>query len=87
MVRFSAAGKPVGMVSVRPASGRLTADGKVKLAPGSRLSHHGKTVTARLGLRVSRSLGGKRLRIAVTATDRHGAQQTEAAAGSIRVAR
>jgi hypothetical protein len=61
--------------------------GAVKVMAGSRVRHHGKTVTARLALRLPRSLRGQSLRVAVQATDRHGRKQLEPDAGMIRVAK
>ena len=52
---------------------------------GSRVTHHGKTVTAKLALRLPRSLAGQNLRLAVEATDRDGHRQVEPDAGAIRV--
>jgi hypothetical protein len=77
----------VGMISVRPRDERLTADGSVELSAGSRVAHQGRTVTAKLALRLSKSLAGRYLRIAVQATDRHGHKQLEPDAGTIRVAK
>jgi hypothetical protein len=76
----------VGTIAARPASGRLTGAGAVELTPGSRLGHHGKWVTAKLGLRLPKSLAGKDLRVDVRATDRDGRRQLERGAGSIHVA-
>jgi hypothetical protein len=54
---------------------------------GSRLSHHGKWVTAKLAMRLPKSLAGQNLRLAVQATDRHGHRQLEPDAGAIHVAK
>jgi hypothetical protein len=75
----------VGMISARPASGRLTGTGGLDLMSGSKLSHHGKWVTAKLALRLPKSLAGETLRLAVQATDRHGHKQLEPDAGAIHV--
>lgn len=75
----------VGTINIHPRGGGLTAHGKVALLAGSRVTHHGKTVTARLAFRLARSLAGQNLRVAVQATDRHGHKQLEPDAGSIRV--
>ena len=40
------------MINARPADGRLTDMGAVQLMSGSKLSHHGKWVTAKLALRL-----------------------------------
>lgn len=76
----------VGMINARPGSGRLTGTGAADLMPGSKLSHHGKWVTAKLALRLPKSLAGQNLRLAVQATDRHGHRQLEPDAGTIHVA-
>ena len=63
----------------------LTSHGAVALvANGSSLTRRGKTVTARLSLKLSSSLAGKDLRLPVHATDRHGHSQLEAA-GAIHI--
>jgi hypothetical protein len=73
------------MINVRPGSGRLTGTGAVKLVPGSTLSHHGRTVTAKLAVRLPKSLAGEYLRVDVQATDTRGHKQVEPGAGLIRV--
>jgi len=78
-------GERVGTIDAR--GGRLSASGAVKLARGSRATHHGKAVAMRLALRVDRSLAGEELRVAVKATDRRGHTQVEPTAGVIRVAK
>jgi hypothetical protein len=85
-LRLYDGGKPVGTIDVRPRGKRLTAAGAISLAAGSRVTHHGKTVTAKLAVRLPRSLAGHNLRVAVHATDRHGHEQLEPDAGAIRVA-
>jgi hypothetical protein len=77
----------VADITVRPGSGRLSADGAVKLARGSRVAHHRKTVTARLNVRLPKALAGEHLRVDVEATDRKGHRQLMPSAGLIRVAR
>ena len=76
----------VGTVTARPARGRLSSTGAIHLAAGSKLSHHGKWVTAELGLRVPASLAGETLRVDVMAVDRQGHTQVERDAATIRVA-
>jgi Ca2+-binding RTX toxin-like protein len=73
----------VGSVMARAAG--LKARGAVKLLRRSRVGHHGKAVTARLAMRLPRSLAGEHLRVAVEATDRLGHRQVEPDAGVIRV--
>jgi hypothetical protein len=75
----------VGAVKIRPRSGRLAATGAVKLAKGSSVSHKGKTVTARLKLRLPAKLVGAPLTVDVAATDAKGHRQIEAAAALIDV--
>jgi hypothetical protein len=57
------------------------------MADGSRVTHRGKTVKARLALRLARSLAGKDVRSEVRAINRHGRAEVEPAAGSIHVAK
>jgi Ca2+-binding RTX toxin-like protein len=80
-------GAPVGEVTVRPRGERIAADGAVKLMRrASRLTRRGKTVTARLAVRLDESLAGQRLRVEVEATDTRGRRQLERDAGKVRVA-
>jgi hypothetical protein len=53
----------------------------------SRLSHKGKTVTARLAIRLDESLAGQTLTAEVEATDTRGRRQLERNAATIRVAK
>jgi hypothetical protein len=78
--------KRVGNVAINPRARRLTASGAAEVAKGSGVTHHAKTVSARLALRFPRSLAGEELRVDVRATDTHGHHQTERGAGTIRVA-
>ena len=59
----------------------------MKVLRGSRIAHKGKTVSARLALRLDRSLASRRLRVEVEAVDVRGVRQRERQAGSIRVSR
>ena len=87
-LRLYRGAKTVGRIALRPNSARLSAFGAIQLVAGrSRLTHRGKTVTARLVLRLPRSLAGADLRVAVEATDRKGHHQLAALAGRIDVAR
>jgi hypothetical protein len=87
-LRLYRGSRAVGRVVVSPRGERLSARGAVKLVAGkSRLTHRGKTVTARLALRLPRSFAGQHLRVDVHATDRRGHRQVERDAGAIRVAR
>jgi hypothetical protein len=86
-LRLYRGAEQVGMINAHPRGERLSAAGAVKLAPGSRVMHNGKTVAVHLALRLARSVAGDELRVAVQATDRHGRTQVEPAAGVIKVAR
>jgi hypothetical protein len=85
-LRLTRDGAPVGEVTIRPRSERISADGGVKLER-SRLSHKGETVSARLPLRLHESLAGQTLKVDVEATDTRGTRQLERNAGTVRVAR
>jgi Ca2+-binding RTX toxin-like protein len=80
-------GLEVGEVTIRPRAGRASADGAVELVRrATRLTKEGKTVTARLALRLDESLAGQTLKAEVEATDRRGRRQLERDAGTVRVA-
>jgi hypothetical protein len=81
-------GVAVGEVIVHPRSGRIEADGVAKVARGgTRLTRRGKTVTARLALRIDASMTGQGLGLEVEATDKKGRRQLERDAATIRVAK
>ncbi len=81
-------GSEVGEITIRPRSGKIAADGAVELVRrGTRLARKGKTVTARLALRLDDTLAGDTLALDVLAVDTRGRQQIEPDAGRIRVAR
>jgi hypothetical protein len=73
----------VGRVVVKPATDKVRAHGKLALAAGTQVSHNGKTVTAKLAVRLPKSLAGEHLRLDVQATDRRGRTQLAPAAGAI----
>jgi Ca2+-binding RTX toxin-like protein len=78
---------PVGEITIRPRGERITADGAVKLArKRTRLTHKGKTVTARLAVQLDASLTGQELTAEVEATDTRGTRQLERNAATVRVA-
>jgi len=84
---LSREGLAVGEVTIRPRAQRISAHGAVRLAAKhSRLARKGRTVSARLALRLDQSLAGRRLRLEVEATDQRGRRQLEPKAGRIRVA-
>jgi hypothetical protein len=74
-------------IAIRPRANRVTADGDVELARNhSRLTHKGKTVTARLAIRLDDSLAGQTVKAEVEATDTRGRRQLERNAGTVGVA-
>jgi hypothetical protein len=87
-LRLSQQGMPVGEITIRPQAERITADGAIQLVgKRTRLTSKGKTVTARLAVRLDPSLAGQTLEAEVEATDTRGHRQLERDAGTIRVAR
>lgn len=87
-LRLTQAGASVGEVTIRPRAQRMTGDGAVELMrKHSRLTRNGKTVTARLAIRLDDSLAGHTLRAEVEAADIRGASQVDSAAAKVRVAR
>jgi RTX calcium-binding nonapeptide repeat (4 copies) len=87
-LRLTRGGAPVGEVTIRPRRERIGADGAIELVrKRTRLAHKGKTVTARLALRLDDRLAGQTLTAEVEATDRRGARQLERNAGTVRVTR
>jgi hypothetical protein len=83
-IAFDGAEK-VGTIKLTPA-GAVSATGELVVAKGATtIAHHGKTVTAKLGLKVAKSLKGRTLSIDIVATDKAGKTQTETAARSIRL--
>ncbi|HEX6021601.1 MAG TPA: hypothetical protein VFZ00_06360 [Solirubrobacter sp.] len=76
----------VGAVTIRPRSNRIAARGALELVrQRTRLSHRGKTVSARIALRFDEALAGAKLTADVIAVDARGARQVERGAGTIRV--
>jgi hypothetical protein len=69
-------GLVVGELAIRPRAGRVSAGVAVTLVR-SRLTRKGRTVTARLDLRLDGRLAGERLGLEVAATDRRGRRQLE----------
>ena len=77
-LRVLDAGVTVGKVKITPRAKRINADGAVELVPNaSRLVRQGKTVTARLALRVDEALAGRKLGLEIEAVDVTGARQIE----------
>jgi hypothetical protein len=86
-LRLTRDGIPVGKITIRPRAKRIGADGGVELVrKQTRLTHDGKTVSARLAVRLDDSLGGQTLQAEVEATDTRGRRQLERAAATVRVA-
>jgi hypothetical protein len=87
-LRLTHDGAPVAEITIRPRAQRLTADGAVQLIrKRSRLTHKGKTVIARLAVRLDESLAGRTLEAEVEATDTRGRRQLERDAGTVRAGR
>jgi hypothetical protein len=86
-LRFYRGESRVGAVAISPRSRRFVDRGALTVLRRSRLARKGKTVTARLALRLDRSLAGGQLRVEVEAVDVRGARQLEPGAGSIEVSR
>ena len=85
-LRLTDDGVPVGEVTIRPRGRRVADDGAVSVQR-ARIATRGKTVIAKLALRLDESLAGQTLKADVEATDRRGARQLERDAGTVRVAR
>jgi hypothetical protein len=87
-LRLTQRGAPVGEVTIRPRGERISADGAVELVRRhSRLSHKGKTVAARLAIRLDESVTAQALTAEVEAIDTRGRRQLERDAATVRVAR
>ena len=69
--------REIGTVKINPRAERLVAGGAVELGRSSALRHQGKTVTARLALRVDKAFAGRKLAFAVEAVDVDGRRQVE----------
>ena len=79
---------PVGEITIRPRSKRMSADGAVELVrKRSRIARKGATVTARLAIRFDAELAGQTLTAAVEATDTRGSRQLERRAAIVKIAR
>lgn len=76
----------VGRIAIRPRSERISGRGVVEVVrSATRLTRHGKTVTARLAFRLDGALAGQTLKADVEATDARGRRQLERAAATVRV--
>ena len=77
----------VGRVDIRPRSERIAGAGAVEVVrKRSRLTGKGKTVSARLALRLHDSLAARTLSVDVEATDRRARRQLERDAGTLTIA-
>jgi hypothetical protein len=87
-LRLTRDGVPVGSITIRARGKRITGDGAVaSVARGTRIAAAGKTVTARLAVRLDGRVAGATLKAEVEATDRRGRRQLERNAATIRVAK
>ena len=69
--------REIGTVKINPRAERLVASGAVELGGKSALRHQGKTVSARLALRVDEAFAGRKLAFQVEAVDVDGRRQVE----------
>ena len=77
----------VGWIAIRPRSERISGRGVVDVVrSATRLTRHGKTVTARVAFRLDERLAGKTLMAEVEATDTRGRRQLERDAATVRIA-
>ena len=86
-LRLTEAGAPVGAITIRPKAERISDRGAVEVMDKrTQLIRKGKTVTARLAVRLDKSLAGRTLKAEVEATDIRGRRQLERDAATVRVA-
>jgi hemolysin type calcium-binding protein len=86
-LRLTQAGAEVGEVTIQPRGGRISDRGAVEvMRKPTQLTRKGKTVTARLAVRLDKSLAGQTLNADVEATDRRGRRQLERDAATVHVA-
>jgi hypothetical protein len=76
-VRVLDSQREIGAIKIKPRAGRLVASGDVELGRRSELRHQGKTVSARLALRVDEAFAGRKLAFQVEAVDVDGRRQVE----------
>ena len=67
--------REIGTVEIAPRSSKLVAKGAVKLGRESALTRAGKTVSAKLALKVDKAFAGRKLAFEVEATDVDGRRQ------------
>jgi hypothetical protein len=84
---LSQADAELGEVTIRPRAERISDRGAVEvMRKRTRLTRKGKTVTARLAVRLDKSLAGQSLTAEVQATDTRGRRQLQRDAATVRVA-
>jgi Ca2+-binding RTX toxin-like protein len=81
-LRLTRSGGQVGEVTILPRSKRVTKGGFARVIG---LARHGRTVSARLALRIDSSMTGQTLRLEVEATDTRGRRQLERNASILRI--
>ena len=87
-LRLTREGVPMGEITIHPRAGRISDRGAVEvIRKRTRLAREGKTVVARLALRLDESLAAETLKAEVEATDTRGRRQLERGAATVRVAR
>ena len=85
-LRLTREGAPVGEITIHTRAGRIADGGATEVLPKrTRLTREGKTVTARLAVRVAEKLAGQELAAEVEATDVRGKRQLERNAGTVRI--
>ena len=60
-----------------PATGKIAAHGALRLTDDAKLAHKGKTVSAKLALKVATSVDTDQLHLELSATDKQGHVQTD----------
>ena len=69
--------REIGTVKINPRADKLAATGAVELGRKSALTREGKTVSAKLALKVDKAFAGRKLAFEVEATDVDGRRQVE----------
>jgi hypothetical protein len=82
-LRLTRRGGQVGEVTIRPGSKRVDPGSVARV---TRLVRQGKTVSARVALKIDSSMSGQKLGLDVEATETRGRRQLERDAGTVRVA-
>jgi hypothetical protein len=71
----------VGTVTMTPSTGKIAAHGALSLTEDAKLVHKGKTVSAKLALKVAKSVDADQVRLEIEATDKAGKVQNEVVDG------